>query len=137
MKEKKRTKMAEWAHSLAIMVPTVIILFIMRVPTKWENSIVATISVFYTVLLFSKNNWKYAIFWRALIILFIVHCAGHYILNFYFLPKTSYGFRGIPLIIFCLWEILIIYGILNRLSMGKPIIPLHEKHTSNNDEKLS
>jgi hypothetical protein len=130
-KENHSQNIREWWHAIGVALPTYIVLIILNISMKWKHSIGATIMVFYVIIWASRDNYRYKTFWMGLTAFFLLHAIGMVLLNLS-LPETSLGFRGIPLIIFGMGEVILIFSILNRHCNRKRLLESRNKNIIEN-----
>jgi hypothetical protein len=109
----KNTSFFEWVIIFGSLIAVIATSEALRISEKWESACAYTIMVFVVVVISLRPTWGRSIFWWRLAGVFVIHVLLISIIT-QFLPATSQGFSGIPMIIAGIAEVLMVGTILWR-----------------------
>ena len=116
---RKNSTFWEWTVLFGSMAATIAAVKAIGVSQKWEAPAVYTVIIFVVVVISLRPAWGRANFWRALIVIFLIHTLGIYFAIREF-PILNAGFHGMLLTLAAVVEGLVIASFLWRASIKKP-----------------
>jgi hypothetical protein len=120
MRKTGKNKILESCVIVVLVLILVAAMEVIGIPRKWEHTIGLTVVVFGAMFYGYRQFWRILAFWMVWVGFLLMQIVAMTLLNLS-LPETSSGFRGIPLIIFGLAEIIFIGSLVERICSKKSL----------------